>query len=49
MGMMVWGLLSLLISLIILFLFILTAAYGVKWVWGHDRPALPRNKALWTS
>lgn len=35
MGMMVWGLLSLLTSLVVLFLFILAAAYGVKWVWGQ--------------
>jgi putative membrane protein len=32
-GMMVWGLLSMLLGLVILFLFILAAAYGVKWVW----------------
>jgi hypothetical protein len=31
-GMMVWGLLSMLLGVIILFLFILAAAYGVKWV-----------------
>ena len=36
MGMMVWGLLSLLTSLVVLFLFILAAAYGVKWVWGQS-------------
>jgi putative membrane protein len=35
MGMMVWGLLSMLLGLVILFLFILAAAYGVKWVWGQ--------------
>jgi putative membrane protein len=38
MGMMVWGLLSFLFGLIVLFLFILAAAYGVKWVWG-ERPS----------
>jgi putative membrane protein len=37
-GMMIWGLLSFLFGLIILFLFILAAAYGVKWVWGQ-RPS----------
>jgi putative membrane protein len=37
-GMMTWGLLSMLLGLIILFLFILAAAYGVKWVWGQ-RPS----------
>jgi putative membrane protein len=37
-GMMVWGLLSLLLGVVILFLFILAAAYGVKWVWGQ-RPS----------
>jgi putative membrane protein len=35
MGMMVCGLLSLLLSLIVLFLFVLAAAYAVKWVWGQ--------------
>ena len=35
MGMMTWGLLSMLLGLVIFFLFILAAAYGVKWVWGQ--------------
>jgi putative membrane protein len=35
MGMMLWGLLSLLLILTILFLFVLAAAYAVKWVWGQ--------------
>ena len=35
MGMMMWGLLSFLFGLIVLFLFILAAAYGVKRVWGQ--------------
>ncbi len=47
-GMMVWGFLGLLFVLLVLFLFILAAAYGVKWVWGqkpssanvHDESAL---------
>jgi putative membrane protein len=42
-GMMTWGLLaccsSLLMGLIILFLFILAVAYGVKWVWGERTPS----------
>jgi putative membrane protein len=38
MGMMGWGLLTFLFGLIVLFLFILAAAYGVKWVWGQ-RPS----------
>ena len=38
MGMMIWGLLSLLFGLLVLFLFVLAAAYGVKWVWGQ-RPS----------
>ena len=38
MGMMIWGLLSMLLGLVVLFLFILAAAYGVKWVWGQ-RPS----------
>ena len=48
MGMMIWGLLTFLFGLLVLFLFILAAAYGVKWVWGqkpssanvHDESAL---------
>ena len=35
MGMMVWGLFSFLLALIVLFLFILAAAYAVKWVWSQ--------------
>ena len=35
MGMMVWGILSFLFGLLVLFLFILAAAYGVKCVWGR--------------
>jgi putative membrane protein len=35
MGMMVWGILTFLFGLLALFLFILAAAYGVKWVWGQ--------------
>jgi putative membrane protein len=38
MGMMGWGLLGLLFGLLVLFLFVLAAAYGVKWVWGQ-RPS----------
>jgi putative membrane protein len=38
MGMMIWGLLSLLLGLIVLFLFVLAAAYAVKWVWSQ-RPS----------
>ena len=35
MGMMGWGLVSFLFGLLVLFLFILAAAYAVKWVWGQ--------------
>ena len=42
MGMMVWGVLSFLFGLLVLFLFILAAAYGVKWVWGQ-RPSSTRH------
>ncbi|MEX0805766.1 MAG: SHOCT domain-containing protein [Candidatus Binatia bacterium] len=38
MGMMIWGLLGVLFGLLVLFLFVLAAAYGVKWVWGQ-RPS----------
>jgi putative membrane protein len=34
-GMMTWALLSMVLGLMILFLFVLAAAYGVKWVWGQ--------------
>jgi putative membrane protein len=37
-AMMIWGLLIFLSSLLVLFLFILAAAYGVKRVWGQ-RPS----------
>lgn len=39
MGMMVWGLFSLLLGLIVLFLFISAAAYGVRWMWDQGRGA----------
>lgn len=38
-GMMTWGLSSMLLGLVILFLFILAVAYGVKWVWGERSPS----------
>lgn len=38
-GMTTWGLLSMLLGLVILFLFILAVAYGVKWVWGERTPS----------
>ena len=38
MSMMGWGLLSFLFGLLVLFLFVLAAAYGVKLVWGQ-RPS----------
>ena len=37
MGMMVWGLLSFILGLIVLFLFVLAAAYAAKWVWDQRR------------
>jgi putative membrane protein len=37
-GMMTWSLLSFLLGLLVLFLFILAAAYGVKWVWRQRPP-----------
>ena len=38
MGMMVWGILSFLFGLLVLFLFISAAAYGVRRVWAQ-RPS----------
>ena len=35
MGMMVWGLVSFLLVLLVLFLFVLAVAYAVKRMWGH--------------
>lgn len=48
-GMMTWGLLSMLLGLIILFLFILAAAYGVKLVWGQgpSSASAPSESALY--
>jgi putative membrane protein len=43
MGMMVWALLRMLLGLVILFLFILAAAYGVKWVWGQKSSTMNRG------
>ena len=34
MGMMIWGLVSFLLGLLVIFLFILGLAIAVKWVWG---------------
>lgn len=44
MGMMTWGLLTFLFGLIVLFLFILAAAYGVKWAWGQ-RPSITSGRS----
>lgn len=38
MGMMVWGILSFLLGLILIFLFILAVIAGVKWIWGQKVP-----------
>ena len=46
MGMMVWGILSFLFGLLVLFLFILAAAYGVKWVWGRTSGIPEQESAL---
>lgn len=34
-GTMMWGVLNFLVSLVLIFLFILAVAAGVKWVWGQ--------------
>jgi putative membrane protein len=41
MGMMVWGLLSFLIGLILVFLFTLAVVVAVKWIWGQKTPFVP--------
>jgi putative membrane protein len=41
MGMMVWGLFSMLLGLVVLFLFILAAAYAVKRVWDQRPSNMP--------
>jgi putative membrane protein len=38
-GMMAWGLLSMVLGLVLLFFFILAAAYAVRWVWDQRRPS----------
>jgi putative membrane protein len=45
MGMMVWGILSFLFGLLVLFLFILAAAYGVKWVWGQRTSGITEQES----
>ena len=47
MGMMVWSILSFLFGLLVLFLFILAVAYGVKRVWANDPQTSRGKKALW--
>jgi putative membrane protein len=37
MGMMMWGALSFLLGLIVIFLFVLAIAIAVKWVWRQNR------------
>jgi putative membrane protein len=36
MGMMVWGLVTFVLGLLVLFLFVLAAAYAVNWVWRQN-------------
>jgi putative membrane protein len=38
MGMMVWGLLSFLLGLLLIFLFVLGVLASVKWLWGRKSP-----------
>jgi putative membrane protein len=45
MSMMVWGLLSFLFGLLVLFLFVLAVAYAVKRVWGGGPSTLTRGES----
>jgi len=47
-GMMVWGLVSFLLVLLVLFLFVLAVAYAVKRMWGQgsERASGPEDNAL---
>ena len=45
MSMMVWGLLSFLFGLLVLFLFVLAVAYAVKRVWGRGPPILTSGES----
>jgi putative membrane protein len=38
MGMMVWGIFSFLLSLLLIFLFVVIVVAAVKWLWGQERP-----------
>ena len=43
MGMMAWGLFSFLLGLLLIFLLILAAMAGVKWIWGQRIPFVREN------
>jgi putative membrane protein len=47
-GMMIWGVVSFLVGLIILLLFVVAAAYAVKWMSGQgsERPVGREERAL---
>lgn len=44
MGMMVWGLLSFLLGLLLLFLFVVAVVAAVKWVWEGRTPLVRGDK-----
>ncbi len=44
MGMMVWGVLSFLLGLLLIFLFVVPLVLVVRWLWGQRMPFVIREK-----
>ncbi len=44
MGMMVWGVLSFLLGLLLIFLFVVALVLVVRWLWGQRMPFVIREK-----
>ncbi len=44
MGMMVWGVLSFLLGLLLIFLFVVALVLMVRWLWGQRMPFVIREK-----
>ena len=44
MGMMIWGVFSFLLSLVLIFLFVIAVVAAVKWLWGQKTPFVIAGK-----
>jgi len=44
MGMMVWGVVSFLLAVLLIFLFVVAVVAAVKWLWGQGTPFVIREK-----